>query len=91
MNCFIYRCSRKEDMYLYLAEQDNFSCVPADIRRALGNIEFAMELEITLDTELAREDAAAVLSNLESRGFHLQLPREVPVEQILARIAAGQD
>jgi uncharacterized protein YcgL (UPF0745 family) len=91
MNCFIYRCSRKEDMYLYLAEKDDYSCVPADIVRALGNTEFALELEITADTQLARENAATVMDNLESRGFHLQLPREVPVEQILARIAKSKD
>ena len=78
-------------MYLYLAEKDDFPCVPADIMRALGNTEFSMELEITADTQLAREDAATVIKNLESRGFHLQLPREMPLEQIMARIAKGKD
>ena len=78
-------------MYLYLAEKDDFSCVPADIMRALGNTEFSMELEITADTQLAREDAATVINNLESRRFHLQLPREMPLEQIMARISKGKD
>ena len=91
MNCFIYRCSRKDDVYLYLAEKDDFSCVPVDVMRALGNTEIAMELEITADKQLAREDAATVIKNLESRGFHLQLPREMPVEQIMARLAKGND
>lgn len=78
-------------MYLYLAEKDNFSCLPDDIMRALGNNEFTMELEITADTQLAREDAATVIINLESKGFHLQLPREMPLEQIMARIGKGND
>lgn len=78
-------------MYLYLAEKDNFSCLPDDIMRALGDNEFTMELEITADRQLAREDAATVIKNLESRGFHLQLPREMPLEQIMARIGKGKD
>lgn len=78
-------------MYLYLAEKDNFSCVPDDIMRALGNNEFTMELEITADRQLAREDAATVINNLESRGFHLQLPREMPLEQIMSRMSKGND
>lgn len=78
-------------MYLYLAEKDNFSCLPDDIMRALGNNAFTMELEITADRQLAREDAATVIKNLESKGFHLQLPREMPLEQIMARIGKGND
>ena len=90
MNCYIYRCSRKEDMYLYLAEKDDLSHVPDEIMRALGITEFSMELELTPDRKLAREDASTVLMNLEDKGFHLQLPRDSSIEAIMARIAKGK-
>ena len=87
MNCFIYRCSRKQDLYIYLAEKDDFSSVPGEIMRGLGVTEFSMELEITPDSKLAREDASAVVRNLEEKGFHLQLPRITSVESIISNIA----
>ena len=90
MNCYIYRCSRKEDMYIYLAEKDDFSKVPADILRALGITEFTMELDITPDRKLAREDASVVIHNLEDNGFHLQLPGDTSIENIMSRIAGGK-
>ena len=90
MKCYIYRCSRKEDMYIYLAEQDDFSKVPPEIMRALGITEFAMELELDADTLLARENASEVMKNLVDKGFHLQLPAETSVEEIMARLAKGK-
>ena len=90
MNCYIYRCSRKEDMYIYLTEKDDFSKVPADILRALGITEFTMELDITPDRKLAREDASVVINNLEDKGFHLQLPGDTSIENIMSRITRGK-
>ena len=87
MNCFIYRCSRKPDLYIYLAEKDDFSSVPAEIMRGLGITEFSMEIELTTDTKLAREDVTTVIRNLDEKGFHLQLPGDTPVEAIMARLA----
>jgi hypothetical protein len=87
MNCFIYRCSRKEDLYIYLAEKDDFTMVPGEIMRGLGITEFSMELEITPGSKLAREDASTVVRNLEEKGFHLQLPRNASVESIMSNIA----
>ncbi len=90
MNCYIYRCSRKEDLYIYLAEKDDFSGVPGEIMRGLGITEFSMELEITPRSKLAREDASTVIRNLEENGFHLQLPGHTSVESIMSNIARGK-
>lgn len=87
MKCYIYRCSRKPDMYIYLAEEDDFSNVPKDIFNSLGIVEFAMELELSADKKLAREDPAKVMKNLEDNGFHLQLPDKTPIEELMKRIA----
>lgn len=87
MKSYIYRCSNKPDMYIYLAEEDVFDNVPREIFNTLGIVEFAMELDITSSTKLAREDAQTVLDNLNEHGFHLQLPCDESVESIMARIA----
>ena len=87
MLCFIYRCSLKPDMYIYLAEEDVFDNVPKEIFNSLGIVEFSMELEITPDTKLAREEIETVLKNLEEHGFHLQLAGDESVEAIMRRIA----
>lgn len=90
MNCYIYRCSRKEDLYIYLIEKDDFSRVPAEIISGLGITEFSMELEITAETRLAREDVSTVMRHLEEKGFHLQLPSNTPVESIMSDIARSK-
>ena len=87
MLCFVYRCSLKPDMYIYLAEEDVFDNVPKEIFNSLGIVEFSMELEITHETRLAREDNETVLKNLEEHGFHLQLAGNESVETIMTRIA----
>ncbi len=64
--------------------------VPAEIMRGLGITEFSIELEITPNTRLAREDTSTVLRNLEEKGFHLQLPGNTSVESIMSNIARGR-
>ncbi len=86
MECFIYRCSLKPDMYIYLAEEDVFDNVPKEIFNSLGIVEFSMELDITPETRLAREDTETVIGNLKQHGFHLQLPGDESVETLMQRI-----
>jgi len=86
-NCFIYRCSRKPDMYIYLAEKDDFSKVPDAIMNGLGITEFSMELRLEENSKLAKEDPREVLTNLQHNGFHLQLPDNTPIEELMAKIS----
>ena len=72
--CWIYKSPRKEEMYLYLASREGFAAVPPDLLDRFGPPEFVMELELSPDRKLAREDAVQVMANLATRGFHLQLP-----------------
>jgi len=90
MKTYIYRCSRKPDMYIYLVEEDDFSNVPKEIFNSLGIIAFAMELDISPDRKLAKEDPVKVLENLKEHGFHLQLPDQTPIEELMAQIAANK-
>lgn len=90
MDCYIYRCSRKPDLYLYLAEKDDFSRVPSNILKSLGSVEFAMELALSPERKLAREEPARIMENLAEHGFHLQLPDVTPVEELMAKIARNK-
>ena len=84
MLCHIYRSSRKLDTYLYLTVKDDFAQVPHDLMSVFGEPEFSFSFDLRADKKLAKEDAAEVLSNLESQGYHLQLQDELLVEQMLA-------
>ena len=87
LTCFIYRCSAKSDMYIYLREKDDFSCVPEELLKRLGRTDFAMELELKKDMKLARENPQDVMTNLQQRGFHLQMPSDTSIDQVLENIA----
>lgn len=86
-SCYIYRCSRKQDTYIYLAEKDDFSVVPDAVMNGLGLTEFAMELDIDENTRLAKEDPEVVLQNLKDNGFHIQLADNTPIEELMAKLA----
>ena len=91
MKCFIYRCNNKPGMYIYLAEEDVFENVPKKIFDSLGIVEFSMELDISEKTRLAREAIETVITNLKEHGFHIQLPGDESLEEIMARIAANKN
>ncbi len=78
MHCYIYRSKRKDELYLYLAKEEDFESVPEEIRRSLGQLEKAMELDITPESKLARSNAVDVIRNLKEHGFHIQLPPPNP-------------
>ena len=87
MKCFIYSSSNKPDLYIYLAEEDNFENVPKAMYDSLGNIAFSMELDLSEKTRLARDDINVVKANLKEHSFHIQLPGDESLEAIMARIS----
>ena len=84
MFCYIYRSNRKVDTYLYLKDKDDFSVVPEELLTVFGEAEFSFSFNLKPDRKLAREDTADVLKNLEAQGYHLQLQKDILVEQMLA-------
>lgn len=84
---YIYRCSAKQDMYIYLAEKDHFDCIPDELNKSLGTLTFVMELQLDQQRKLAKENPQKVINNLQQQGFHLQMPSDTPVEEIMERIA----
>ena len=72
--CWVYRSTRVQEMYLYLAEEDGFDPVPPALLARFGEPILVIELELSSERELARENVNEVMANLRGRGFHLQIP-----------------
>ena len=85
MQCFIYKSLKKEELYLYLQKKDDFSDIPEPLFNSLGRIEFVMELEITPERKLAREDVNKVLSSLQDKGFFVQMPPTIIPETLVLK------
>lgn len=85
MKCFVYRSSKKDGLYVYLSDPEAITTLPEPVMNQLGTPEPALTFELTPDRKLGSEDANEVLSNLETQGFHLQMPRDI--EDAVAGIA----
>ena len=83
MQCYIYRSTQKPGLYIYLPRVDDFSVLPAALLKQTGALELALEIELTADRKLNREDAASVIDNLLNQGYHLQMPESI--ESLLSR------
>jgi len=72
--CTIYRCSRQEEMYLYLRADLDPATLPEALLRLTGSLTRVMELALSPQRKLARVDVAKVLEQLGGPGYFLQMP-----------------
>ncbi|KQQ68157.1 hypothetical protein ASF84_03210 [Pseudomonas sp. Leaf127] len=72
--CSIYRSPKKNQMYLYVLKSDVLTRVPEALLTLFGKPQHAFDLVLSPERTLAREDITKVLENLETQGYHLQLP-----------------
>lgn len=84
MHCSIYKSSKKDEMYLYVArpaendaEASNpLEVVPEVLRNAFGRATFVMHIELTETRKLARANVMHVMDSIETKGFFIQMPPE---------------
>ncbi len=74
VHCWVYRSSRKDELYVYLRTKDGFDQLPEGLRRLLGTPELVMELELHADRKLARAEVRNVMERLRAQGYYLQMP-----------------
>ena len=74
MNCHIYRCSKKEEMYLYLSEEQEPESLPEELLKLVGQLTHVMDLELSEERKLARVDVCDVMNALKDKGYFLQMP-----------------
>jgi uncharacterized protein YcgL (UPF0745 family) len=73
-NCWIYKSSKKDEMYLYLTKEDDFEDVPELLMAGFGKPSLVMELELSSQRPLARVDVCRVIQQLDEEGYFLQMP-----------------
>ena len=74
MSCYVYKSLKKDLLYLYIDKRDDFSHVPDELLKSFGVLVFVMELELSPERKLAKEDSQQVLASLKEKGFFVQLP-----------------
>lgn len=72
--CSIYRSSKKNEMYLYVLKSDALARVPEPLLVAFGKATHVFDLVLSPERQLSREDINKVLENLDTQGYHLQMP-----------------
>lgn len=77
MQAYVYKSQRKADTFVYLAARDDFERIPESLRAPLGELIFVLEVALTPERKLARENTGTVRQNLASHGFHLQFPPRI--------------
>lgn len=70
----IYRSSKQNETYLYLAKKNPYDDLPEELRKIFGKPILVMDMLLTADKKLARVDAEKVLAGIEDKGFYLQMP-----------------
>lgn len=73
-SCWIYKSPLKDEMYLYLAREEDFDCVPELLMRRFGKPVPVMQLELHEQRSLARAEVQAVMKQLSEEGYYLQMP-----------------
>lgn len=86
IQCRVYRCSKQDEMYIYLRQDFPEEEIPETLRSRLGRLTEVMQLELTPSRKLARVDVAEVMSTLQQEGFFLQMP---PAGQLNTRLHFG--
>lgn len=101
MHCDIYKFSKKDDLYVYIARPDYpndteeirdwLAVLPKDFRQAIGRETFVMHLDLDKTPKLARVDKDDVLEKLQSQGYYVQMPPEdVLLRQAQLNMAEAQ-
>mgnify|MGYP001161636732 FL=1 len=74
MNCEVYKGSRKEGAYLFVADSKSLENLPAGLTEQLGDLEFVISFDLAAKTSLASADPAEVMTSIKVGGFYLQMP-----------------
>ena len=79
ISCDVYKSDRRALMYLYVLAGEGLERVPASLTKTFGNPTFVLNVELTPDKALAKEDPKLVIEHLKTQGYHLQMP---PIEAL---------
>ncbi|PCK10029.1 MAG: hypothetical protein COA42_00030 [Alteromonadaceae bacterium] len=81
----IYRCKKKEGLYLFVARGRDTSELPEELLKQIGKLHLCMSMNLAQRTELARISSAVVEENINVHGFYLQMPPK-PSEDLTSQL-----
>jgi uncharacterized protein YcgL (UPF0745 family) len=61
-------------MYLYIHENKTSKDLPKELIKMVKDLTHTLDLELSPERKLAREDINMVMKNLKEKGYHLQMP-----------------
>ncbi|MCR9279957.1 MAG: YcgL domain-containing protein [Pseudomonadaceae bacterium] len=70
----IYKSKKVAELYVFVDTGYDIEQLPTELRSRLGVLSVALELEMKPSTTFQRTSADEVTRNLDSQGFHVQLP-----------------
>ena len=78
MRCIVYRCSKKQEMYLYLPytkdPEAHLQKLPEGLVSMTGSLSEVMQLELGPERKLARANVTEVIKAIREQGFYIQMP-----------------
>lgn len=74
MDCVVYRCSKQDQMYLYLRVDVAPDTLPEALLQRAGRLTRVMDLKLEAARKLARVEVDKVREQLGARGWFLQMP-----------------
>lgn len=80
MVCDIYRCNKKEGMYIYVEKGKDIETLSVVLTQRTGRMSLAMTIVLTPDKKLANAKAADVIAVIENQAFYLQMPPTISDE-----------
>ncbi len=78
MHCVVYKSPKRDLVYLFVPEADQFDDVPQPLMQGFGEPQWVMELELEPGKQLAYTTADEVIAKLDEQGYHLQMPPRDP-------------
>jgi uncharacterized protein len=81
--CVVYRCSKQQEMYLYLRAGLAPETLPEPLLLRTGRLTQVMQIELSPQRKLARVDVNRVIEQLAGQGFYLQMPPNGQIQVVL--------
>jgi uncharacterized protein YcgL (UPF0745 family) len=76
MFCKIFKSNIRRDYYIFIPKEKDFEALPEGLRTDFGEPVFVMEIEVTPEKKLARNNAHQILQDIDDQGYHLQMPAD---------------
>lgn len=76
MWCYIYRSSKKENSYLYIATENDFSLVPEVLMKVFGQPVFVMKVLLDGKRQFVVGSSNEIEERIKNDGFFVQMLKD---------------